>query len=488
MALISLDNWSLENSYRQLPSAFYSDSLPQPSAAPKLVCVNKMLATSLGLDFLNNHHAQLANFVCGNHLINGSKPIAQAYLGHQFGHLNRLGDGRAHLLGEYLTPTGHYVDVTLKGSGRTAYSRNGDGRATLSSMLREYIMSEFMHALGIPTTRILAIATTGEKVQRETMMTGAVAMRIASSHLRVGTFELAAQLNDIQSLRQLADYTINRHYPDIKECKNPYLAFLKAVCEQQAKLITQWMRVGFIHGVMNSDNMAISGETIDYGPCAMMDEYHPRTVFSAIDSQGRYAFENQPPIAQWNLARLAESLMPLLHEEPSKAMTLAQETVIEFQPLYEARWVAMMRQKLGLSKPIAQDAILIDRYLKWMQKTAADYTNSFHDLSQPNLMQNAAYQSNEFQQWYRDYHTRLKLEDKPIEEIQNLMQHFNPAVIARNHKVNQALNAAQNENDLSLFNTLLEVVRHPYNLTENDKDYQNPPQPHERIENTFCGT
>ena len=340
--------WRFDNSYARLPESLYAQLHPVPVRAPRVVIVNHALAESLGLDFHTLSEEEAALLFSGNALPDSMQPIAQAYAGHQFGHLSMLGDGRAILLGEHVTPAGERFDIQLKGSGQTPFSRRGDGRAALAPMLREYIISEAMHALHIPTTRSLAVVATGESVMRETMLPGAILTRVAASHIRVGTFEYVAGTGDKAGIKTLADYVIQRHYPDLGEVENPYLALLNSVIERQASLVAQWLLVGFIHGVMNTDNMTISGETIDYGPCAFMDAYDPDTVFSSIDQRGRYSYRNQPHMAQWNLARFAETLLPLIHPEQEKAVALAEQAIHAFPEIYQAHWLAGMRKKLGL--------------------------------------------------------------------------------------------------------------------------------------------
>ena len=484
--------WQFNNSYAQLPEQFHKPIAPMAVSRPCNVIINHALANELGLTLHKQSEESLANIFSGNTLPHGAAPLAQAYAGHQFGHFAMLGDGRAHLLGEHVCPNGDQLDIQLKGSGRTPYSRRGDGRATLAAMLREYIISEAMHALGIPTTRSLAVVTTGEPVMRETMLQGAILTRIAASHLRVGTFEYIAAHEDVEGLRTLADYAINRHFPQLKGSNELYLDFLKAVMNQQMQLIIEWLRVGFIHGVMNTDNITISGETIDYGPCAFMDDYHPETVFSSIDRQKRYAFANQPHIIQWNLARLAESLLPLLHTDMQQALALAEETIQSFNaPLQEA-WLAMMRSKLGLFGQDEGDIKLAGDFLKWMQRYKADYTNSFRSIisqsiPKAELFQNGA-SSDEFKIWWDKWQKRLLLNNKPQQEAFNLMRANNPATIARNHKVEQALAAAQDHSDFTKMHKLLDALADPYKDNPNFTEYQQPPQPEERVLQTFCGT
>ncbi len=373
--------WRLDHSYARLPDCLFARVSPTPVAAPHLVLLNRPLAEHLGLDPATLGAPENAGWFTGNTLPPGASPIAQAYAGHQYGHFVILGDGRAILIGEQLTPRGERFDIQLKGSGRTPFSRRGDGRAALGPMLREYIISEAMHALGIPTTRSLAVAVTGEPVFRETTLPGAVLTRVAASHIRVGTFEWAAARNDLDALRALVDYTLQRHYPELKDAEHPVPALLQAVIERQAALIARWQLVGFVHGVMNTDNMALSGETIDYGPCAFMDAYNPATVFSSIDHHGRYAYGNQPSIAHWNLSRLASALLPLMHEDEKEAVNMANEILRTFPNHFGAHWLAGLRAKLGLFNEEPDDEALANDLLGAMQEHGGDFTNTFRDLS-----------------------------------------------------------------------------------------------------------
>ena len=379
--LPQVTGWHLEHTYASLPQLFHADVTPTAVQAPDVVVLNSPLAMSLGLDAEALGDDRGAAFFSGNQLPPGARPLAQAYAGHQFGHFTTLGDGRAILLGEQVTPGGLRFDVQLKGAGRTPYSRRGDGRAALGPMLREHIISEAMHALGIPTSRSLAVVTTGEPVHRERILAGAVLTRVAASHIRVGTFEWAAAHRDDAALAALADYTRRRHFPHIAESAQPHLALLDAIVEAQASLIARWQLVGFVHGVMNTDNMAVSGETIDYGPCAFLDTYDPNTVFSSIDHHGRYAFGNQPAIAQWNLTRLAEAMLPLLDQNQEAAIELATASLGRFERHFESCWLAGMRAKLGLFTEEADDEALVNALLQWMLRARADFTNTFRRLS-----------------------------------------------------------------------------------------------------------
>lgn len=480
--------WNLENTYTELPELLYTAINVNPVSNPKLVILNDAVATSLGLNSKELESTHGIEVLAGNKVIEGGIPLAQAYAGHQFGNFTMLGDGRALLLGEQITPSGELVDVQLKGSGRTPYSRGGDGRAGLGPMLREYIISESMHALGIPTTRSLSVVTTGESIMRETVQPGAVMTRIAASHLRVGTFQFAAKWGTFEDLKALADYAIERHYPILLANENRYLAFLKEVIERQAALIAKWQIVGFIHGVMNTDNMTISGETIDYGPCAFMDIYNPKTVFSSIDRQGRYAYENQPNIAAWNLARLAESLLPLIHEDPDEAVQQAQEAMAAYPVTYENYWLTGMGNKLGIFNIEKEDISLIENLLELMEKYEVDYTNTFRLLTLDKVEETELFGKNGFEQWYEKWKTRLENQQVSEEFIKQLMQKSNPVVIPRNHRVEEALDAAVNNEDYSVLNNLLSVISHPYDYKADYMDYTTLPPDTSGPYKTFCGT
>ena len=480
-------SFNFDNTYIHLPKAFYTELSPVPVRKPEMVIFNAPLSTDMGLDFSGISTDVKAALFSGNIMPEGSEPLAQAYAGHQFGHFNMLGDGRAIVWGEHITPSGQRLDIQFKGSGPTPYSRGADGRAVLGPMLREYIISEAMHALNIPTTRSLAVVTNGEKVYRETGLPGAILTRIASSHIRVGTFEYAALQQDKGIIQTLVDYTIDRHYPWIKEEQNKTLSLLKAIIEKQADLITHWMRVGFIHGVMNTDNMTLSGETIDYGPCAFMDAYDPRTVFSSIDHMGRYAYANQPDIAQWNLARLAETMLPLLDDEIEKAADTTEEAVNGFGALYKDKWLSMMRAKLGLFGARAEDESLITDLLDWMQRAGADYTNTFRHLTEEKPPQGKPYNDKTFKEWYTRWQAQLAKNTKPLKSSLSLMRANNPAVIPRNQKVEQVLGAATN-GDLKPLKDLLTALQEPYKNRSDLKPYQSPPKQDEGVYQTFCGT
>ncbi|MBM7650630.1 protein adenylyltransferase SelO [Neobacillus cucumis] len=480
--------WNFDNSYARLPKSFFTTQNPTPVNSPKLVVLNVPLAESLGLDAKALQSEENTEVFAGNKIPVGASPLAQAYAGHQFGHFTMLGDGRAILIGEQITPQGDRVDVQLKGPGRTAYSRGGDGRAALGPMLREYIISEAMHALGIPTTRSLAVVTTGETIIRETLLPGAILTRIAASHIRVGTFQYAAGKGDVDDLQALADYTIKRHYPNIEGEENRYLALLQEVVKRQAALIAKWQLVGFIHGVMNTDNMTISGETIDYGPCAFMDQYDPSTVFSSIDREGRYAYANQPYIGGWNLARFAETLLPLLHENQEQAVQLAQETISQFTNLYQTNWLKGMRSKLGIFNEGEQDESLFEELLNLMHKYQVDYTNTFRSLTFAQYDDKKLFEKPEFLQWKERWQARLGSQKETEEESNRLMQNSNPAVIPRNHRVEEALEAAVTQGDYSVMNKLLQVLSNPYAHNPEQEEYCTLPEPSIRPYQTFCGT
>jgi len=480
--------WNFDNSYAQLPKSFFTSHKPILVPSPKLVFLNYPLATSLGLNVQNLKSQDGVAELAGNRIPAGAFPLAQAYAGHQFGNFTMLGDGRALLLGEQITPLGERLDIQLKGSGKTPYSRRGDGRAALGPMLREYIISEAMHALGIPTTRGLAVVTTGESVIRETDQPGAILTRVATSHLRVGTFQYVSQWGTIKDLRVLADYTLQRHFPVIEDNDNPYLFLLQEVIKQQALLIANWQLVGFIHGVMNTDNMAISGETIDYGPCAFMDIYDPATVFSSIDIQGRYAYGNQPYIATWNLARFAETLLPLLHVDQVQAVKLAQDAIVDFNELYHCNWLTGMRRKLGMFNKEVQDESLIEGLLSMMQKYRADYTNTFRALTFNTLEDTVLFSSTEFPKWYELWQARLGRQQESKASAQQLMQSSNPALIPRNHRVEAALEAAVKQGNYSVMEQLLDVLSNPYAYSREQVDYSAPPTQLTRPYRTFCGT
>ena len=477
--------WHFDNTYSRLSKNFKEEIKPIPVKNPELVIFNENLAKELDLNFSNIPKKELANIFSGNVLPEGSSTIAQAYAGHQFGHFTMLGDGRAVLLGEHLTNINERFDIQFKGSGRTSFSRSGDGRAALGPMLREYIISEAINALNIPSTRSLAVISTGEKVIRENLLPGAILTRIASSHIRVGTFQYIAAKQNIDDLKTLVDYTIDRHYPEIKSSENKALDLLNLVMEKQCQLVVNWMRVGFIHGVMNTDNMAISGETIDYGPCAFMDYYDPKTVFSSIDRFGRYSYSNQPPITKWNLARFAECLIPLINENEDTAIKMASEIIDNFQNIYEEKWLNMMRDKLGFFGEDKKDKKIINDLLDWMEKNKADYTNTFLYLMNMNSVNDEVYKDQKFLNWFKNWENRTLINNGSNEKSLKLMKNINPIVIPRNHKVEEALSDA-NEGNLDNFNKLLSIISNPYSDLQDIKDFQSP-----SLNNnyqTFCGT
>lgn len=487
MTKIMKTGWNLENSYAGLPAPFFTRTTPTPVSAPELIVLNEQLAASLGLnaEFLESETG--VAMLAGNEIPEDAMPLSQAYAGHQFGNFTMLGDGRAVLLGEQITPEGKRVDVQLKGPGRTPYSRGGDGRAALGPMLREYIISEAMHGLGIPTSRSLAVVKTGEPVYRENVLPGAVLTRVAASHLRVGTFQYIAKWGTVEELQALVDYTIRRHFPYIEDDENRSLSLLKQVISRQAELISKWQLVGFIHGVMNTDNMTINGESIDYGPCAFMDTYNLETVFSSIDVHGRYAYGNQPYIAAWNLARLAESLLPLLDDDPKKAVELAQAEISEFHKIYNFHWLKGMRAKLGLFNEGEEDETLIEELLELMKKHHADYTNTFRALTFGTKENSVMFGSLEFEQWHKLWEKRRDKQKESKDSSVKLMRDSNPAVIPRNHRVEEALKAAVEQGDYSVMERLLEVLSHPYAHTENQAEYATVPEecgPYQ----TYCGT
>lgn len=484
---MTCSGFKFDNTYLQLPEMFYTKLLPSPVPKPEIVILNTQLAMELGLNFSHTSLDNQAELFSGNQIPKSAEPFAQAYAGHQFGHFTILGDGRAIVLGEHINPTGQRFDLQFKGSGPTPYSRNGDGRAALGPMLREYIISEAMNALNIPTTRSLAVVTNGNQVYRETALPGAILTRVASSHIRVGTFQFAALKHDKDITQALLDYTIKRHYPEIEEKQNKPLALLEAVVKNQAALVTHWMRVGFIHGVMNTDNMALSGETIDYGPCAFMDTYDPGTVFSSIDHMGRYAYANQPAIVQWNIARLAETLLPLLDANIEKAKELAEEAINGFGAIYKENSLSMLRAKVGLFGKHKEDEKLITDLLDWMQKEGADYTNTFLDLTHETPPKGEPYNTCAFKEWYSRWQARVAKNKQSLDSSLALMRTSNPVVIPRNHKVEQVLDAATN-GDLHPLKDLLAALQAPYKYNSNLKPYQSPPTPEEKVCQTFCGT
>ena len=479
--------WSFDNTYSKLPDDFLVKQVPVPVKSPELIIINKDLSKDLDLDFTNISEENLSQLFSGNLLPTGSNSIAQAYAGHQFGHFTMLGDGRAVLIGEHLTKNSERFDIQFKGSGRTPFSRSGDGRAVLGPMLREYIISEPMHSLKIPTTRSLAVVKTGEDVVMEQISKGAILTRVALGHLRVGTFQYISAKQNIDDLEILINYTIEKYYPNIKSSKNKALDLLNVLIEKQTQLVISWMRVGFIHGVMNTDNMSISGETIDYGPCAFMDSYDPKTVFSSIDQLGRYAYENQPKIIKWNLMRFAECLIPLISKNEDEAIKLATAALDKFEQNYETKWLNMMRDKLGLYGENKDDKKLIMELLDWMQKNKADYTNTFIFLMNKTIENSESYNNADFDLWKIKWMKRLTMFNNTHDKSLELMHSTNPMIIPRNHKVEEALTLANN-GDLTLFNKLIGILKNPYLANNNDLKFMSPAEHSDKKYQTFCGT
>ena len=474
--------FNFDNSYLNLPQSLYSLVNPTPVKNPFLLCFNNLLANDLGINI--EDEKALTTLLSGNEIPQNNTPFAQAYAGHQFGYFNRLGDGRAILLGEHVFGNNR-VDIQLKGSGVTPYSRRGDGRATLSSMLREYLISEAMYFLNIPTTRSLAVVSSGELVYREKPQYGGILTRVAQSHIRVGTFEYAGRLADKESLKQLTHYTIQRHYPEIDLKGNYALEFLQKVADKQLDLIVNWLRVGFIHGVMNTDNMSIAGETIDYGPCAFMNRYHPKTVFSSIDENGRYAFDNQINMALWNLTRFAEMLLSLIHEDNQIAIQLATKVLEEFPDKYHQKFNAMMGKKLGIKDVNEEDVLKIHELLLWMENKEADYTHTFIHLSHPHLVNDVIFQDSFFVNWKNWWLKRIGDFDK----ARVLMQQNNPFIIPRNHIVEQILRDVSQNQSLTEWNKLLQLLQNPYTAPEKfTKEYLQPDKNTDYNHITYCGT
>ena len=472
----------------------YKESNPVPALSPKMLLFNESLAKEMNLHYLIENSSECLDILSGNKIIKNSRPIALAYSGHQFGHFNsNLGDGRALLLGETLDQQGNLKDIQLKGSGRTPFSRRGDGKSALGPVLREYLISESMHILGIPTTRSLAAINTGEKVHRDEETYGGIMTRVASSHIRIGSFEYAFKNKDISVVKDLADYSISRHYPDTARLDNPYLAFFAAVCNEQASLVASWMTVGFIHGVMNTDNMAISGETIDYGPCAFMDTYNPATVFSSIDVNGRYAYGNQPAILTWNLTRLAETLIPLVNKDKDESIKLLTEVLQLIKPVYTNYWLSLMRSKIGLSKEEQNDIELITNLLEIMEEEKADFTNSFRLLSKALIGDTQSIRklfnnSRRFDGWIMVWQERISQEGVAEEKIASSMDKVNPMYIPRNHKVEEALEASVFNNDMKPFNKLYSILQNPYHEIVGLESFAEPAPESNIPFRTFCGT
>ena len=484
------------NSFVKLGEKFFAKLNPTPVEHPKIVKLNDELSNNLGIDLEMLELEDWASIFSGNQILPGSEPLAMVYAGHQFGHLvPQLGDGRAILLGEVIDNSSIRNDIQLKGSGITPFSRQGDGRAALGPVLREYIVSEAMHALGIPTTRSLCAVTSGEPVYRETVLPGAVLTRVASGHVRTGTFQYFAMRGDEKAITKLADYVIDRNYPEVKEKQNKYLKLLEKVMDRHAQLVTKWLNVGFIHGVMNTDNMALSGETIDYGPCAFMDSFNKTQVFSSIDHAGRYSYGNQPQIVQWNLARLAETLLPLIDKKEDSAVEMAKDIIESYSGRFKEFWLAGMRQKLGLFNSEPEDENLIESLLNIMHENEADFTLTFRRLCHAALgkkmdrnLRNLFKDEEAFNKWSNSWRSRLSRESVSPEERVSLMRNVNPAVIPRNHRVEHALNAAVENSDYGPFEKLVDVLSSPYEEIKENDEFMLPPKPGEHVLQTFCGT
>ncbi|HRX78904.1 MAG TPA: YdiU family protein [Pirellulaceae bacterium] len=481
-----------DNSYARLPNEFFAPIKPTPVSAPEMIRLNHDLAQDLGIDVARLKSPEGLAILSGNKVADGSEPIAMAYSGHQFGGFSpQLGDGRAILLGEVVRKDGVRHDIQLKGSGQTPFSRRGDGRSALGPVLREYIISEAMAALGVPTTRALAAVASGDHVHREGIVPGGVFTRVAQSHIRIGTFQWFAARRDHENLKVLADYVIQRHYPDAKDANNPYLALLEGVIERQAKLIAHWMQLGFIHGVMNTDNMTISGETIDYGPCAFMDTYHPAKTFSSIDHQGRYAFANQGPIAHWNLTRFAETLLPLLDDDSEQAVAAAEIALDAFADIHRSELQRRFTAKIGLEAGDADDWSLVEGLLAAMTEGEADFTLVFHRLSESLESDNdddvvgLFKQPNAIIAWLDSWRERLHVVDR--ERVVAVMRRTNPVFIPRNHRVEEAITAAY-KGDFSPFHRLNEVLQRPFTTQIDSTEYETSPSPDEVVRTTFCGT
>ena len=480
---LSDSGWNLQNSYTQISDKLFSELKPDAVTNPSTVIVNNELAEKLGLNLKGISEEDLSNLFSGNSLPHGSKPFAQAYAGHQFGQFTILGDGRAHIVGEQVTPEGEIFDIQYKGSGRTPYSRGGDGKAALGPMLREYLISEAMYYLGIPTTRSLAVVETGEKVYREVPLKGSILTRVASSHIRIGTFQFLAAHKDYEGMKSLLDFSIKRHFSNLKFSENLAIEFIKAVMQKQINLIVEWMRVGFIHGVMNTDNSTISGETIDYGPCAFMDHYDANTVFSSIDTQGRYSFANQPSIIQWNLVRLAECLLPLIDKDEKRSIEKAQNLINTFSSLFKDKWLQMMKKKLGIKDQSEDDEELINNLIKWMQQKKPDFTNTFCNLMNYDHADDEEFEDDEFNNWKREWKKRVE-----SKEYLDVMISCNPTLIPRNYLVEEALSEAETDGKFDKFNELNEIISSPYQLKKVNIKYLETPSKTNIPYKTFCGT
>ena len=482
------EGWNFDNTYKNLPQDFYSTVDPMPVEKPELILLNSRLTDKLGLNFSKSETDAVASIFAGNQLPDGAEPISQAYAGHQFGHFTMLGDGRAILIGEHLSTNGKRYDIQFKGSGRTPYSRSGDGRATLYSMLREYLISESLHYLGIPTSGSLAVAETGQPVYRETVHQGAILTRVASSHIRIGTFEYASRFLSRKKLNSLLDYVITRHYPDLEDSDNRALSLLKRVAEKQLNLVLEWMRTGFIHGVLNTDNMSISGESIDFGPCAFMNSFDPSTAFSSVDMNKRYAFSNQPGIVQWNLAIFGGTLLPFIDDDEEKAREMAQEVIQEFEPRFKDKWYWMMGKKLGFSKLDKQEKDLTDQLVTWMEKSKADYTNTFLVIANPDETPDHFKADREFWNWYDQWRAAIENQHGGLRKVRKYMSQINPLFIPRNHLVEEALTEASNDGNYAKFHALLERLKNPYRVRWQANDLQLVPSGFDKKYKTFCGT
>ena len=480
---LSDSGWNLQSSYTQISDKLFSELKPDAVTNPSTVIVNNELAEKLGLNLKGISEEDLSNLFSGNSLPHGSKPFAQAYAGHQFGQFTILGDGRAHIVGEQVTPDGEIFDIQYKGSGRTPYSRGGDGKAALGPMLREYLISEAMYYLGIPTTRSLAVVETGEKVYREVPLKGSILTRVASSHIRIGTFQFLAAHKDYEGMKSLLDFSIKRHFSNLKFSENLAIEFIKAVMQKQINLIVEWMRVGFIHGVMNTDNSTISGETIDYGPCAFMDHYDANTVFSSIDTQGRYSFANQPSIIQWNLVRLAECLLPLIDKDEKRSIEIAQNLINTFSSLFKDKWLQMMKKKLGIKDQSEDDEELINNLIKWMQQKKPDFTNTFCNLMNYDHADDEEFEDDEFNNWKREWKKRVE-----SKEYLDVMMSCNPILIPRNYLVEEALSEAETDGKFEKFNELNEIISSPYQLKKVNIKYLETPSKTNIPYKTYCGT
>ena len=480
---LSDSGWNLQSSYTQISDKLFSELKPDAVTNPSTVIINNELAEKLGLNLKGISEEDLSNLFSGNSLPHGSKPFAQAYAGHQFGQFTILGDGRAHIVGEQVTPEGEIFDIQYKGSGRTPYSRGGDGKAALGPMLREYLISEAMYYLGIPTTRSLAVVETGEKVYREVPLKGSILTRVASSHIRIGTFQFLAAHKDYEGMKSLLDFSIKRHFSNLKFSENLAIEFIKAVMQKQINLIVEWMRVGFIHGVMNTDNSTISGETIDYGPCAFMDHYDANTVFSSIDTQGRYSFANQPSIIQWNLVRLAECLLPLIDKDEKRSIEIAQNLINTFSSLFKDKWLQMMKKKLGIKDQSEDDEELINNLIKWMQQKKPDFTNTFCNLMNYDHADDEEFEDDEFNNWKREWKKRVE-----SKEYLDVMMSCNPTLIPRNYLVEEALSEAETDGKFDKFNELNEIISSPYQFKKVNIKYLETPSKTNIPYKTFCGT